>query len=215
MTSRTHVGADLPEIQRAKTTYTRKDPIGSAQEREASLPRKEVKDLALINWSSVRLAAFRITRNVTASHDIAQNVCTRLRKFPRETLEAIECLQEFAAQAARSEARNWQRERSRPVSANQLTEVDTDEPGDRECGVGSEDEFLGALAKLPERERVPFLLCKVMGYSAEQAAEELGISVETAWKRLQKAFETLIKARFQTSLPRRSGARSLFNRKEL
>ena len=172
-------------------------------------PSRYVNDLTLIDLGYVRLAAYRITRNVAVAHDIAQNVFTRLLELEPEKLAFIGCLQAFAVQAARNEARNWLRARARDVSAERLAGIPADEHSDPVFAV------LRALAMLPARAQVPLVLCKIYGYSAEEVAARLDISVEAVWKRVERAFRRLVKAGLRPPPPApRSRVGSLFNRKE-
>jgi RNA polymerase sigma factor (sigma-70 family) len=175
--------------------------------------RKPVKDLAQVDWSRVRLAAYQIARNVAASHDIAQTICTRFLEFTPERKASIVCWQAVAVQAARYEAHNWRREHSRYVSTDQLTQMMADVQCDPAVAICNQDEAARILATLPDRLRTPFILCKIYDYTAEEVAAELNISVDAVWKRVQRAFETLEKAGFGSQL-RQPRIRSLFSRKE-
>ena len=188
---------------------------GPTPRAEGSALRKPVKDLELIDLGRLRLAAYQITRNIAVAHDIAQNVLTRLLELRREgRLEGIGCLEAFATTAAGNEARNWVRDRSRDESVDRLIQMPAGERFDPAFVVSLRNEIVHTLEGLPHREGVPFILCKVYGYSAEEVAELLGISVEVVWKRVERAFGRLVKAGLRQPPAPGTRVRSLFNRKE-
>jgi RNA polymerase sigma factor (sigma-70 family) len=165
-----------------------------------------------ISLSRVRASAYNVTRNASAADDIAQTIYARLLELPREDRDALDSLEAVAVRAARNEALNWRRTAHRDASINDAGDV-ADERSDPAVRVSNQDEVRHLLAKLPPRLRVPFMLCKMYGYYAEEAAAELGISVEVVWKRVQRAFDILRRDEPKTH-PRRSRIHRLFNRKE-
>jgi RNA polymerase sigma factor (sigma-70 family) len=157
-----------------------------------------VKDLGGIDLSRIRLMAYKMTRNVSISYDIAQNVCKKLLEMPLKQRNAIVSLEAYAISAARNESLNWLRTQERNASlteAGDLVDENAD-PADLVCTV---DEVHQSLARLPSRLREPFILCRIYGYYAEESAVALGISVETVWKRVRRAFELLRREELKTT----------------
>ena len=152
--------------------------------------RHTVNSLEGIDLSRVRLAAYKVTRNISASYDIAQNICAKLLAISAERRNEIECLQSYAVRAAKNEALNWRRAQCRNASLSDAEDLiaESSDPFDRVC---TQDEVYRRLATLPTGLLQPFILCRVYGYDAEECAATLGISVEAVWKRVQRAFELL------------------------
>jgi RNA polymerase sigma factor (sigma-70 family) len=172
-------------------------------------PVKRVEDIDHIR---LRTFAFRYTRDVPTTFDIVQNVYLKILELSQPERDAIRCLQAWAFRVVRNEALNWLRTRNRHVPADCLENHPASDP-DPALYVIDTEEARHLLERLHENYRVPFLLCRVYGYSAEEVAEELGLKVDTVWKRVQRAFDLLQQEISGVPSPK-SRIRSFFQRKE-
>lgn len=147
------------------------------------------EELERIRKDLVR-AAFKVTRNLSASCDIAQDICAKLMMMPEKTLSGIRCLEAYLLIAAKNEARNWRRVESRRASLVEADELSaqSSDPYDSVC---TEEELSYRLQTLPSTLRDPLVLCRAYGYTAQECGAMLGISVEAVWKRVHRAFEVL------------------------
>jgi RNA polymerase sigma factor (sigma-70 family) len=92
-----------------------------------------------------------------------------------------------AGRARRDAARRRARERRVAEAAMAIRRVESDECG----GVEAWPELYEELGRLPDRFRLPVLLCHLEGLSYEQAAQRLGCPVRTVQSRLSRAREKL------------------------
>ena len=92
-----------------------------------------------------------------------------------------------AGQARRDAARRRARERRGAEAAMMIRRVESEETGGSEAW----PELYEELGRLPDRFRLPVLLCHLEGLSYEQAAQRLGCPVRTVQSRLARAREKL------------------------
>jgi RNA polymerase sigma factor (sigma-70 family) len=188
------------------------DPGSSAC--DDPLPVSPVIRMDDLDWTRLRLAAAKIVRDGPTSVDIVQTVRVRLierSKKDRESFERIECLQAYAMTAVRHAALNWvyRRKKERPLEEWKDTSDSRDDPAVK----FDKAEIVRLVNKLPETQRIPFLLCHVYGMDDEEVAAELGIKPSAVRKRIQRAYQFLRTVSSDPPRPR-SSARGFFKRKE-
>ncbi len=93
-----------------------------------------------------------------------------------------------ASRARRDAARRRVRERRGAEMATMIRRADD---GDREASETSWPELYEELGRLPERFRLPIVLCHLEGLTCEQAARQLGCPVRTIESRLARARQQL------------------------
>lgn len=149
---------------------------------------------------SVLRAAFRVTRNFSASCDIAQDIWASLLAMPKQKLDEIKCMEAYAVSAARNKALNWCRTENLRSSVNDTDRLlsENSDPYNLVCTAEEVSQWLEAL---PETVRIAFILCRVYGYTAEECAGVLEISAAAVCKRVHRALIAL-RAQYQmSSLP--------------
>ena len=164
----------------------------SVQESRASRAIHKIasEELERIRKGMLR-AAFKVTRNFCASGDIAQETWAKLlRKIADGQLDNIQCIEAYAVSVAKNVAINWRRAERRCVSLNDMHDLlaENSDPYDWVCTAEEVSQWLN---RLPESIRDPLVLCRVYGYTAEECAAMLGISVEAVWKRVGRALVAL------------------------
>jgi RNA polymerase sigma factor (sigma-70 family) len=92
-----------------------------------------------------------------------------------------------AGRARRDAARRRARERRGAEAAMTIHRIEPDQRG----GTDAWPELYEELSRLPDRFRLPVLLCHLEGLSYEQAAQRLGCPVRTVQSRLSRAREKL------------------------
>lgn len=119
--------------------------------------------------------------------------------MPEATRSKIRHLGAYATMAARNGAINWYRAEDRHASLSDAHDVlaENSDPCERVC---TQEEVLHWLATLPHTLSVPLVLCWVYGYTAQECAPLLGISVDAIRKRIHRALKVL-RAQSRVSFP--------------
>jgi RNA polymerase sigma factor (sigma-70 family) len=165
------------------------DPSTSAcDDPHSASPVKRVADL---DWTRLRLVAAKIVRDGPTSVDIVQTIHMRLIELSKdkEHFERIECLEAYATTAVRHAALSWvyRRKKERPLEDWKDTSDSCDDPAVK----FDSGEILRLVKKLPDIQRIPFLLCHVYGMDDEEVAAELRITPSAVRKRIQRAYQFL------------------------
>jgi RNA polymerase sigma factor (sigma-70 family) len=170
--------------------------------------QKNVDDEAL------RLFAIRIVGDPQLAHDVVEECLNYMAAKPMEELEKVKHPRNYIQAAIKNRVINWRISQARfgawpdgfdPPAATLSPEMQVD----------SEEEALELLAMLPERAAAALILCKIYGYTSEEAARKLRISESLVRKRVAAAIKFLNpdgRARDRRSITARIS--SIFKRKE-
>lgn len=143
---------------------------------------KEFKALYL----PLGMYALRITEEALAAQDCVQNAFLNAWEGISQGKEIIS-FRAYMYRAVHNECLDYLR------SQHERMEIpDIAEPTEEDVDTSRRDAALWhAIARLPERCRKVFLLSKRDGYSQEEIAAQMGISVKTVKNQMTKAYERL------------------------
>ena len=146
-----------------------------------------------LDLQMIARAAFKIVGDVETAGDISMGIYKDMLDMSPSRLEGIGCLQAYANTCARNEALNWRRDRrGRDIPLESLNEAEIPHH-DPTTQMNDSRDLEQELNRLPKTQyRVVILL--VHGYTAEEVAEQLGITPEAVNKRAARAQKRLKRA---------------------
>lgn len=140
-----------------------------------------------INWQALRRYAYTITRNANFADDIVQDLYDDMLEWSPGELHGLHKPQSYASQAVRYRIFNWKtRYANRRTSLDDYLEK-ADDSASLEDKLETEERIKHLLAELPEHWRVPLVLSKFYGYTAEEIALRSGLSADAVRKRVARA----------------------------
>jgi RNA polymerase sigma factor (sigma-70 family) len=166
------------------------------------LTRSEVADslaeVADVNRSVLLARAHRITRELDAAEDIVQDT---LQKLTLRHREGIQSLHDYALMSIERSARYWQSEKQREARRidHRACPEDCVAEGDFDVRLQAQEELIRVLARLSPKVRQAFIYCKWWGYTLEEAAGEMGITVSTVKEHLRSAAKSFSQLREKAS----------------
>ena len=164
---------------------------GKSPQRPAASP--DIREVVDLYWTTVYRLLFRLTGNVHDTEDLTQE--TFLRAMERlGSLRPGSNLRAWLLKIASNAF--FDMHRRRRIAAVQVLEVEpaaSDEPPGRAIEAGELNELLAAaIAQLPEKTRVVFLLRARERLPFREIAEVVGVTEETARWHMLQARKTLL-----------------------
>lgn len=150
---------------------------------------KEFEYLFRQMYLPLGMYALRLVGDADTSEDVVQNAFMKAWEAVESGRE-IENLRGYMYLAVRNECVSWLRGRKEFVGTEAIPDIDdeTIDTSERDARIWK------AIDSLPEKCRQVFLLSKRDGFSNEEIAEEMGISIKTVKNQLTKAFSRLREA---------------------
>ena len=146
---------------------------------------------AHIDWSALRALAYDRTNDPMTAIEVVRAVHHTMLQWPLEELNKLRTPQAYAATAVINGSKNSKRWFKRVVlGPDPYAGLASDAPTP-ERQLESRDEVLWLLSRLPEEWRGSFALTEYLGFTIEETAEYLGLSVDAVKRRKVDALKYL------------------------
>ncbi len=147
-----------------------------------------LEEMFLKHYQEWCLISFSYVRNLDDAKDVVQNIVFKLLK--KDDLEAIRDIKNYIGTAIRNESLKKIKEDQRTYTLkNQVTEVSSFENELIQSEIS--ETIFKQLESLPEQNKVVFKLCVLDGVKYENAADIMGVTVNTVKYHLKKSFKIL------------------------
>jgi DNA-directed RNA polymerase specialized sigma24 family protein len=144
-----------------------------------------------IDWEKLCHYASSFTLDQTIGDEIVKQLYHDMLQWPPEKLRALRKPQAYAKTALKNRLLNWVSRYARPDRITSLPEnyenIADDSPS-LEAVLDTRRQVVNFLAELPPEWLEPFILTKVYGFTAEETAKELNLTLDAVKKRVVKAF---------------------------
>jgi len=142
-----------------------------------------------IDWDNLCHYASSFIPDQTIGDEIVKQLYHDMLLWPAERLRGVRKPQAYAKRALRNRLLNWITRYAKPDKTAPLPD-DYDIPDESpslEAVLDTRNQVINLLAELPPEWREPFILTKVYGFTAEETAKRLNVTVDMVKKRVAKA----------------------------
>ena len=147
-----------------------------------------LEELFLAHYQEWCLVSFSYVGNLDDAKDVVQNIVMKL--LEKDDLESIRDIKNYIGAAIRNESLKKIKQHRRTFTVkHQAAEVPSFEKELIQNEIS--DSIYKQLESLPEQNRTAFKLCVLNGVKYENAADAMGITVNTVKYHLKKSFKIL------------------------
>lgn len=146
---------------------------------------------AAVNWDKLCRYACSFTLDPTIAEEIVKQLYHDMLQLPAERLRSLRKPQAYAKKALKNRLLNWISRHARPDKVSSLPdnyEDIADDGPSLDAVLDTRQQVIDFLAELPPEWLEPFILTKVYGFTAEETARKLNLTLDTVKKRVVKAF---------------------------
>src|SRR5882757_5999434 len=137
---------------------------------------------------ALRAIIYRKTSEPAIGDEIVQELYHDMLQWAPEELQGLKAPQAYANTAVIYRLLNWRRQfpQTDPLPVEYEGPPEEAAPSPEEI-LETRDQVVELLAKLPKQWVDPWLLCRYHGYTNAEAAQKLGLTVDTVKKRVLRA----------------------------
>jgi RNA polymerase sigma-70 factor (ECF subfamily) len=144
----------------------------------------------VIDWEKLCHYASSFTNDQTLAEEIVKQLYHDMLQWPPEKLRSLRKPQAYAKTALKNRLLNWIERHARPDKVVSLPD-DYDSIADAspslEAVLDTRRQVINFLAELPPEWLEPFVLTKIYGFTAEETARKLNLTLDVVKKRVVKA----------------------------